>query len=173
MLALRLALLLPPLLGIVAFPILVAGTSQAEGTGLADQDRAFFMIALPLLYFAMFVIVTSVYVSWLRGADALPIFLRGSCREVGLIRDTRTSFEIARQLGTSGRFRLAVGRLVEGTVLVALMFPFPLLVGYVFSPGVYAPWEAIAVIASLVAQVAWLAYLVRHATKKAVSGARG
>jgi|SRR6266511_5560563 len=159
----RLALLLPLTIYAVLIVALIPLTDQGTGTGLSEDNRLWFFVAMPPLYAVMSIYVSSIYVEWFGRGDRLPLWLQRSMRQASRSSPDLGAEHGAEALGrtmpTWRRVRLAFGLFVEGVLLLALVVPVFAILLLWLRRGFYAQWEAAMVAGAGIATLVWVAFL--------------
>jgi hypothetical protein len=160
--AVRLALWIPLLVALSSLPRLVIGTAQGSEAFLTEDWRLWIYVVAPAVFAVIVMYVTSLYAAWLAGPSRLPRLARAALHMNRLepLPD-RGLIQYATTLPGARRARLALRTIAEGSLLLFLAVPLPaVLVGYLFQPGTYRPWEAVIVGACAAAEIGWLGFIV-------------
>lgn len=116
---------------------------------------------MPALFVVGHVYGSTLIGSWIVGSGRLPMPLSGWIRgAAGEWVSERSALELYAVAPPAGRWRIAASVAIGTTWLALLTVPvFAMLVGWLFAPGVYAPWEAAVVVAAAIASASWIGVL--------------
>ena len=157
----RLAIAVPLAAAVVGGVAIAIVAARGTTTGLSGESRTWFFVVMPALYVVWHVYGSTLIGSWIVGSGRLPKPIRGWIRgAAGESVSERSALELYAVAPPAGRRRIAGSVAIGTTWLALLTVPvFAMLVGWLFAPGVYEPWEAAVVVAAGIASVAWIGVL--------------
>jgi hypothetical protein len=158
----RIALLIPPIVGLVVAPVFVSAAVNTR-TGLDAANRGWFFLLVPPTLLITWFWVTANSVHTYFGVTALPAWLR---RIIFSYHDAinlqRPGSESVGSATLATKVITAVGLTIAGTIAVLLVVPLQVLLTtwLLAKADLYSDAERIIVGIETAALLAWLAYLV-------------